>query len=66
VADTGGTVADTGGGPARRAMVRWAWRLFRRERDLLIIVIGTPLIAAAIGWLVAGREPAGIAQQPLE
>jgi hypothetical protein len=47
-------------------MVRWAWRLFRRERDLLIIVIGTPLIAAAIGWLVAGREPAGIAQQPLE
>ena len=28
--------------------------------------IGTPLAAAAIGWLLAGREPAAIARQPIE
>jgi putative ABC transport system permease protein len=35
-------------------------------RNLLIILFGMPLIAAAVGWLLAGREPAGVAQQPLE
>jgi len=32
--------------------------------NLLIIGIGMPLIAAAASWLLAGREPAGIARQP--
>ena len=35
-------------------------------RNLLIIVVGMPLIAAAAGWLLAGREPAAIGHQPLE
>jgi putative ABC transport system permease protein len=35
-------------------------------RNLLIIVVGMPLIAAAAGWLLAGREPPAIARQPLE
>ena len=35
-------------------------------RNLLIILIGMPLIAAAAGWLLAGREPAAIAHQPIE
>jgi putative ABC transport system permease protein len=35
-------------------------------KNLLIILIGMPLIAAAIGWLLAGREPAVIARQPIE
>jgi putative ABC transport system permease protein len=35
-------------------------------RNLLVIVVGMPLIAAAAGWLLAGREPAAIGHQPLE
>jgi putative ABC transport system permease protein len=34
--------------------------------NLLIILIGMPLIAAVAGWLLAGREPAAIAHQPIE
>ncbi len=34
--------------------------------NLLIIVVGLPLVATAAGWLLAGREPAAIARQPLE
>ena len=32
--------------------------------NLLIILVGMPLIAAAASWLLAGREPSGIARQP--
>jgi putative ABC transport system permease protein len=34
-------------------------------QNLLIILIGMPIIAAVAGWLLAGREPAGIAHQPM-
>jgi putative ABC transport system permease protein len=34
--------------------------------NLLLILIGMPLIAAAVAWLLTLREPAGIARQPLE
>ena len=34
--------------------------------DLLILLIGLPLVAAAGGWLLAGREPDVISRQPLE
>ena len=34
--------------------------------NLLTILVGMPLAAAVIGWLVAGREPAGMSRQPLE
>jgi putative ABC transport system permease protein len=34
--------------------------------DALILLIGLPLVAAAGGWLLAGREPAAIARQPLD
>jgi putative ABC transport system permease protein len=34
--------------------------------NLVIIVAGLPLLAAGGGWLLAGREPAAIARQPLE
>jgi putative ABC transport system permease protein len=33
--------------------------------DVLILLIGLPLIAAAAGWLLAGREPPLIARQPI-
>jgi putative ABC transport system permease protein len=34
--------------------------------DLVIIIVGLPLLAITAGWLLAGREPASIAHQPLE
>ncbi len=34
--------------------------------DMLILLIGLPLVAAASGWLLAGREPEAIARQPLD
>jgi putative ABC transport system permease protein len=34
--------------------------------NLLIIIVGLPLIATTAGWLLAGREPAAIARQPLD
>jgi len=34
--------------------------------DVLILVIGLPLIAAASGWLFAGREPPAVARQPID
>jgi putative ABC transport system permease protein len=34
--------------------------------DILILLIGLPLVAAVGGWLFAGREPPAFARQPLE
>jgi putative ABC transport system permease protein len=34
--------------------------------DLLAIVLGLPLLAAAAGWLLAGRQPAVMSRQPIE
>jgi putative ABC transport system permease protein len=34
--------------------------------DLAAVLVGLPVVAAAGGWLLAGREPRAIAHQPLE
>jgi putative ABC transport system permease protein len=34
--------------------------------DLLIILIGLPVIATAAGWLLSGREPPAINRRPIE
>jgi putative ABC transport system permease protein len=34
--------------------------------NLLFILVGMPVVAAVVGWLLAGREPAGLTRQPLE
>ena len=34
--------------------------------DVLILLAGLPLVAAAGGWLLASREPEAIARQPLD
>ncbi|MCU1356472.1 MAG: hypothetical protein JWM89_1890, partial [Acidimicrobiales bacterium] len=38
-------------GPGRRAVLRWAWRLFRREwrQQLLVLALITVAVAAAVG-----------------
>ena len=35
-------------------------------RQLLFILVGMPVVAAVVGWLMAGREPSAISRQPLE
>jgi putative ABC transport system permease protein len=37
-----------------------------RISDVLILLVGLPLVAAAGGWLLAGREPEVISRQPLD
>ena len=52
--------ATTGGVPARRAMIRWAWRLFRREwrQQLLILLLVIVAVAAVVvGAAVAVNTP---------
>lgn len=39
--------APDGGSPARRAMVRWAWRLFRREWRQQALVLGLLIVSVA-------------------
>ena len=34
--------------------------------DLLLVLLGLPLLATAVGWVFAGRQPAAIDRQPLE
>src|SRR2546421_2884931 len=49
-----------GGGPARRAVLRWAWRLFRREwrQQLLVLALLTVAVAATVlGAAVATNAP---------
>jgi putative ABC transport system permease protein len=47
---------DGGGLPARRAVVRWSWRLFRREWRQQVLVLA--LISVAVGVTVAGASAA--------
>jgi putative ABC transport system permease protein len=34
--------------------------------NLLVVLIGMPLVAAALAWLLAGRQPPAIGHQPIE
>jgi putative ABC transport system permease protein len=59
-ATSSGAEPTTGGVPARRAMVRWAWRLFRREwrQQLLILLLVIVAVAAVVvGAAVAVNTP---------
>ena len=54
----------TGGVPARRAMMRWAWRLFRREwRQQLLILL---LVILAVAAVVVGAAVAVNTPQPAD
>lgn len=50
--------AGDGGGPARRAVVRWAWRLFRREwrQQLLVLALLTVAVAATVLGAAVGTN----------
>ena len=52
--------ASNGGVPARRAVTRWAWRMFRREwrQQLLVLaLIVVALAATVVGAAVATNTP---------
>ncbi len=54
------TRADNGGVPARRAVIRWAWRLFRREWRQQLLVLALIMVAMAatvVGAAVATNTP---------
>jgi putative ABC transport system permease protein len=53
-----------GGFAARRAVVRWAWRLFRREwrQQVLVLALLTVAVAAAVAGVVAGYNAAATAE----
>ena len=48
-------VPEDGGRPARRAVIRWAWRLFRRQwrGQALVLALLTVAVAAAVGGSAA-------------
>ena len=58
---TGSAPAPSSGGiAARRAMVRWAWRLFRREwrqQLLILLLIVVAVAAVVVGAAVAVNTP---------
>ncbi len=54
------TAPSSGGVPARRAMLRWAWRLFRREwrqQLLILLLIVVAVAAVVVGAAVAVNTP---------
>lgn len=53
-----------GGGPARRALWRWAWRLFRREWRQQLLVLA--LLSVAVAATTAGAAVASNTTQPSE
>ena len=56
------SVPPTGGAPARRAVVRWAVRLFRREwrQQALVLALLTVSVAAAVWFASAVYSTAGV------
>jgi putative ABC transport system permease protein len=57
---TAAVPSASGGIPARRAMVRWAWRLFRREwrqQLLILLLIVVAVAAVVVGAAVAVNTP---------
>ena len=57
---------DGGGAPARRAVVRWGWRLFRREwrRHLLVLAMLTVAVAGTIVGLGTATNAATLKADP--
>ena len=52
--------STTGGLPARRAMLRWSWRLFKREwrqQFLILLLIIVAVAAVVVGSAVAVNTP---------
>jgi len=59
--------AGDGGAPARRAIVRWAWRLFRREwrRQALVLTLLVVAIAATIVGLGVASNATNLKADPV-
>jgi putative ABC transport system permease protein len=55
-------VAGNGGAPARRAVVHWAVRMFRREwrQQIMVVALLTVAVAAAVGFSAAAYTMAPV------
>ena len=60
------TGTRNGGVPARRAVVRWAWRMFRREwrqqllvLALIIVAVAATIVAAAVATTTPPQANSG-------
>lgn len=62
VAPVAGARPSDGGAPARRAVVRWAWRLFRREWRQQVLIFA--LITVAVAATIVGSAVATNSAQP--
>ena len=53
-----------GGGPARRAVIRWAWRLLRREwrQQVLVLALLTVAVAATTAGVAVATNATEVAQ----
>ena len=62
LAEPGVLGGGSGGAPARRAVARWAWRLFRREwrQQTLVLTLLSATVAAAIGFMSAAYTMAPV------
>lgn len=62
IGQAAGAPDRNGGVPARRAVVRWAWRLFRREwrQQVLVLAMLTVAVAAAVGFASAAYNVAPV------
>ena len=60
------TAVGNGGAPARRAVVRWAWRLYRREwrRQALVLALLIVAIAATMVGLGVVSNAAALKADP--
>ncbi len=56
--DASGAGSRSGGTPARRAVARWAWRLFRREwrQQFLVLLLLTLAVAATVVGAAVGEN----------
>src|SRR5438270_11267379 len=60
------TAEGNGGAPARRAVIRWAWRLYRREwrRQALVLALLIVAIAATVIGLGVVSNAAALKADP--
>jgi putative ABC transport system permease protein len=58
-----GTAQGDGGAPARRAVIHWAWRLFRREWRQQFLILA--LLAVAVAGTILGAAVAVSTPPPL-
>lgn len=56
----------TGLSPVRNAVSQYGITRYRQGYRILTVALGVAGLAAVVGWVFAGREPAAMAHQAIE